>query len=336
MLDTTDQKAREQVHTFRAGSLREALAMVRKALGADALILSQHREGYQVCVDACLELPASPQPAPHEDKKESALSSQISSVSVESLVPRQGLSAGEPELLEQLSRLGYEDSVIQALPGCKDLNQFRAALIQRLHYAHKPASALQGVYRFVGTSGVGKSSLIIKLMAQFVRQNTCTTIAVISTDRERLAGTEALQLACQTFGVHMQECAPEELQAVIQKFKNKTLILVDTPASVSSRPLSAINGVKDIWVCSALHSLAHLRAQHQQLADLNPAGVAVTQTDLSIEGDALGNLLYELRLPVYWLGTANGLPDGLELADEKSVEQWLFATPQPQGFAIAV
>ena len=62
MLDTTDQKTREQVHTFRAGSLREALAMVRKALGADALILRQHREGYQVCVDACLELPASPQP----------------------------------------------------------------------------------------------------------------------------------------------------------------------------------------------------------------------------------------------------------------------------------
>ncbi len=335
MLETTDQNSREQVHTFRAGSLREALAMVRKALGADALILRQHREGYQVCVDACLELPASPQPD-HQEDKQNATPSQISSVSVESLVPRQSDPVSEPALLEQLSRLGYEDAVIQALPGCKDLQQFRTALTQRLHYAHKPASALQGVYRFIGTSGVGKSSLIIKLMAHFVRQNACTTIAVISTDRERLAGTEALQLACQTFGVHMQECAPEELQAAIAKFKNKTLILVDTPAIAPSRPMISLNGVKDIWVCSALHSLAHLRAQHQQVAGLNPAGVAVTQTDLSVEGDALGNLLYELRLPLYWLGTANGLPDGLELADEQAVEQWLFAALQPQGFAIAV
>jgi flagellar biosynthesis protein FlhF len=335
MLETTEQNEREQVHTFRAGSLREALAMVRKALGADALILRQHREGYQVCVDACLELPAAPQPDPEEDKQ-SVTSSQISAVSVESLVPKQSSPAVDPELLQQLSAVGYKDSVIQALPGCKDLHQFRTALTQRLHYAHKPASALQGVYRFVGTSGVGKSSLIIKLMAQFVRHNPCTTVAVISTDRERLAGTEALQLACQTFAVHMQECRPEELQAAVAKFKNKTLILVDTPAISPARPLMAINGVKDIWVCSALHSQAHLRAQHQQVADLNPAGVAVTQTDLSIEGDALGNLLYELRLPLYWLGTANGLPDGLELADEQSVEQWLFAAPQPQGFAIAV
>jgi len=335
MLDITDQDSREQVHTFRAGSLREALAMVRKALGPDALILRQHREGYQVCVDACLELPVSQQ-SDADEGSESAASSQISSVSVESLVPRQVSPVSEPALLEQLSRLGYEDAVIQALPGCKDLSQFRTALTQRLHYAHKPASVLQGVYRFVGTSGVGKSSLIIKLMAHFVRQNACTALAVISTDRERLAGTEALQLACQTFGVHMQECAPEELQATLAKFKNKSLILVDTPAISPSCSLITVNGVKDIWVCSALHSLGHLRAQYQQVAYLNPAGVAVTQSDLSIEGDALGNLLYELRLPLYWLGTANGLPDGLELADERTVEQWLFAAPQSQGFAIAV
>ncbi|MCR9261282.1 MAG: hypothetical protein NXH95_16290 [Pseudomonadaceae bacterium] len=335
MLETTDQNAREQVHTFRAGSLREALAMVRKALGADALILRQHREGYQVCVDACLELPADPEPDVQEETG-STTPSQISSVSVESLVPRQSSAQSDPALLQQLSTLGYADAVIQALPGCKDLSQIRTALTQRLHYAHKPASVLQGVYRFVGVSGVGKSTLIIKLMAQFVRQNACTAVAVISTDRERLAGTEALQLACQTFGVHMQECAPEALQDVLANFKNKTLILVDTPAITPARPLVALAGVKDIWVCSALHSVAHLRAQHQQVADLNPAGVAVTQTDLSIEGDALGNLLYELRLPLYWLGTANGLPDGLELADEPAVEQWLFAAPQPQGFAIAV
>ncbi len=335
MLETTEQNSREQVHTFRAGSLREALAMVRKELGVDALILRQHREGYQVCVDACLELPASPKPDPI-DVQEAPVSSQVSSVTVESLIPKQSNPGSHPDLVEQLAKLGYEESVIQALPGCKDLDQFRTALAQRLHYAHKPGSALQGVYRFVGTSGVGKSSLVIKLMAQFVRQNPSTALAVISTDMERLAGTEALQLACQTFGVHMQECAPEDLQATLQKFKNKALILVDTPAIAPARPLIAISGVKDIWVCSALHSLAHLRAQHQQVAGLNPAGVAVTQTDLSIEGDALGGLLYDLRLPLYWLGTANGLPDGLELANEQSVEQWLFATPQPQGFAIAV
>ncbi|XOV81535.1 MAG: hypothetical protein ACFHXK_11680 [bacterium] len=333
MSEITEDPSRQQVHTFRAGSLREALAMVRKTLGADALILRQHREGYQVCVDACLEVPASEETVVSEIK---SAASQISSVSVESLVSGQHSSATDTVLLTKLEKLGYEPSVIQALAGCPDLEQFRVALSRRLHYAHKPGSGLQGVYRFVGTSGVGKSSLIIKLMTQWVKQNGSTAIAVISTDRERLAGTEALQLACQTFGVHMQECVPEDLHNTVQGFRNKLLVLVDTPAMGPGRSMTGLAGVQDIWVCSALHSLAHLRTQHQQVAGLSPAGVAVTQTDLCVEGDSLAGLLYDLRLPLYWLGSGNGLPDGLDMADEHKVQQWLFTAPVTQGFAIAV
>ena len=335
MLETLDEALRTQVHTFRAASLREALALVRKGLGSDALILRQHREGYQVCVDACLELPAASVPEA-ELEKEIQAKSQISSVSVESLIPDQFEQTSDAELNAQLRALGYQESVISAVPGCVDPRQFRTVLTQRLHYAHKPTSSLQGVYRFVGSSGVGKSSLIIKLMAQWIRQNCATAIAVVSTDVERLAGTEALQLACQTFGVHMQECAPDDLSMTLQNFKNKSLILVDTPAMCPNNRTGAVEGVKDIWVCSALHSLAHLRAQYQQVALLKPAGVVVTQTDLSIEGDALAGLLYDLRLPLYWLGTANCLPDGLETADEQNVSRWLFEAPQTRGFAIAV
>lgn len=345
-----DQNERERVQTFRAGSLREALALVRREVGPDALILRQHRQGYQVCVDVCLELPATQGDldAVAEAQQDSAASAsrpeeredthtQINAVSVDAFVsptPTKSISA---ELEGQLESLGYSPSTISALASGKDLLHFRRVVSERLQYAHRPPNVLQGRYRLVGASGVGKSSLLIKVLAAWVKQNSSSSVAVLSTDRDRLAGTEALQLACQTLGVHMQECASDALEAKLAELKHKPLILVDSAAVGPGQHVASVAGLKDIWVCSALHSLAHLQAQYQQVAHLQPAGMAITQTDLCLEGDALAGLTYELRIPLYWLGSSNRLPEGIDVADENSVcKQLLEPMRVHSSLAIAV
>jgi flagellar biosynthesis protein FlhF len=345
-----DQKEREQVQTFRAGSLREALALVRREVGPDALILRQHREGYQVCVDVCLELPSaaadldavaeaqqesvphSPRPVEPDDTH-----SQINAVSVDALVTQNPVTSISAEFNSQLESLGYSSYTIAALSSGQDLAHFRRVVSERLQYAHKPPNVLQGRYRLVGASGVGKSALLIKVLAAWVKQNTASAVAVLSTDQDRLAGTEALQLACQTLGVHMQECASDGLATKLAELKHKQLILVDSAAVGPGYHIASIAGLKDIWVCSAVHSLAHLKAQYQQVAHLQPAGMAITQTDLCLEGDALGGLTYELRIPLYWLGSGNRLPEGIEVADENSVcKRLLEPVPAHSSLAIAV
>ncbi len=132
-----DQKEREQVQTFRAGSLREALALVRREVGPDALILRQHREGYQVCVDVCLELPSaaadldavaeaqqesvphSPRPVEPDDTH-----SQINAVSVDALVTQNPVTSISAEFNSQLESLGYSSYTIAALSSGQDLRTF--------------------------------------------------------------------------------------------------------------------------------------------------------------------------------------------------------------------
>ncbi len=135
----------------------------------------------------------------------------------------------------------------------------------------------------------------------------------------------------------MQECASDGLATKLAELKHKQLILVDSAAVGPGHHIASVAGLKDIWVCSALHSLAHLKAQYQQVAHLQPAGMAITQTDLCLEGDALGGLTYELRIPLYWLGSGNRLPEGIEVADENSVcKRLLEPVPAHSSFAIAV
>ncbi len=319
--------------TFTADTLREALALVRAEFGPDAMILGQERVGRRVAVHACLDLPTPPlgaaatpiSPAretPREPPQETprrAIDPAPNLVVAESTAA----PAGEP-LVAELSALGYEDNIQTEIGRCADVEDFRRTLLGRLNYARKPASQLRGRYRFIGVSGAGKTASIIKILAEWVRSNSPADVAVVSTDNERLAGTESLHLACQALNVQMRECTAQSLEKELSQLLGRSLVLIDSPALNQRFPAKAVPGVQDFWVCNAIHAGANLLAQYRIVQDLRPAGVLLSQADQLVGGDDLAKLLYQWRLPLYFFGTSPQLPHGLEMATPESAAKIMF------------
>ena len=356
--------APDEVETFVASSLREALKQIRAKLGPDALIISQRKMGSRFAVDACLELPPSTQTVFIDPVLEDALEqprlqqSDIidSPVSLEA-VPEVAPTAVAKPLLDvamstqpgeqrtgketqikrkqqweigpvdaQLEALGYSRAQIRDFPGCHNVDEFRLALSARLNYAHVPMPNLVGCFRFVGAPGTGKSTMIIKVLARWVQRHSTRDVVVVSTDQEHLAGAEALSLACQMMNVTLLECAPHELGDIISTHGRKALVLVDTPAMIAGHMPPSITEVKDVWVCSALHSAHNLIAQHHQLQSLRPVGIVLTQLDQNNASDELASLIYQWRLPLYFLSTGSTLPGSIEVADAQVTHAHLFKT----------
>jgi flagellar biosynthesis protein FlhF len=325
---TANDSESQRVRTFTASTLREALGQVRAQLGADALILGQQQHGRHVSVQAALEVPADvPDTAPG-----------VADVVVPESVAAESaahIADFTPQITPRWAQ-AYSADVLRQSPSCDSLDEVRQFVSSRINYAHKSIHTLQGRYRFIGAPGVGKTTSLIKVLVEWVMHSNPRDVVVITTDKQRLAGTEALHLTCQMLNVVIQECTESELATSLARVARKPLVLIDTPAMHLRRPVRALAGVSDLWVCSALHSSAVLQAQYERVGAVKPVGVLVTQLDQSAESDELANLLYQWRLPVYWLGTDCELPGGIEQADSESVYLRFFPKTESLHLDVAV
>jgi flagellar biosynthesis GTPase FlhF len=261
-----------QIHEFRAPTARAALAEIRQALGADAIILEQSTDGPGIVIKACLELPP-PQQAP---------------------VP-------EPEAIVP--------EVIVREP--------------TFQFAREDVRTLTGVYRFVGSTGVGKTSFIVKIAAEWVLHNAPEQLVLITTDCQGLACNEALHLAADLLGVRLVETRSENLREALSQLSHHALVLIDTQGhSVQHGRVTAIPG-KDLLVVSALHQPEYLERQKQCFAKI--AGVCVSHMDEALSlGEGFARALDDWQLPIYWTSAGAGPAATLTQATEET-----FTTSKP-------
>ncbi|NOX49712.1 MAG: hypothetical protein GXP16_04145 [Gammaproteobacteria bacterium] len=300
-IDTTSP-----IRTFTAATLREALAMVKRELGPDALILKQQRVGHRVAVQASSEMPAA-----------------------ESLV-----EVADIQVLEAPPFGSKHYRNLERQEG--EVTEARPTRVADLAYRQVDISNLFGSYRFVGASGVGKTTTVIKLMVEWVMHNGNCGIKVISTDDQRLAGTESLQLACQMLDVPLEEISLKDLNNQRGLFRERELVLIDTPAWETYAQLCPVAEIQDIWVFSAMHSHISLQAQWQSLPQRALSGLSVTHLDQSVDGDSLLQQMLKWGKPLYWLGTGAQLPGGIDAASSNLLAQYLYGIDRSQSTTIVV
>ena len=204
--------AEEQVFVGR--NAREVFAKVRQALGRDAVIIEQRSGDGYVEVVASADFP--------EPDPSAALNDAFAA---------------------RLSGLGYHDEFMARLPqGLSSWEAVADALPATLAYA-APGDPLQGVYRFVGAPGVGKTTTIIKLMADQVLRHGPASCALISADSRRLAGCEQLALSAELLSVEFSEVRDGDLNTAIAAHSDKRLVLIDTAGfSFGQRILAPVCG----------------------------------------------------------------------------------------------
>jgi len=350
--------------TYRAGTLKEALAQVRRDLGGSAVILGtrevRRRRMFGLGAREVVEVTASDgsraAPAPV-------------SIAIPAGSPGLHSRFGEQlsrlhAMVEDLSRHGRLDHLLPDLPG--DLVPTYAGLLEadvpealarRLvrHVAERlepdeahrpdavrdalreavesciqvapPIAAVPGARRvvaLVGPTGVGKTTTVAKLAANFKLAHGLRP-GLVTVDTYRIAAVEQLRTYAEIIDLPLAVAnAPGEMARAIDELGDVDLVLIDT-AGRSPRDEVKIRELADFLaaaapdevhlVLSAVAGERALRAAVERFAVARADRLILTKLD---EADGLGGVLGVLGLadrPVSYLTTGQAVPDDIEPAD---------------------
>jgi flagellar biosynthesis protein FlhF len=370
--------------TFRAKSMREALARVRRDLGGDAVILSSREVnrrrllglGPRALVEVTATdtmpfgtiLPGRPgrdsEPAPTFPR-------EVSTVPVIGTSARLQARFGEElgrlhTMVETLSRQGHNEHLLPDVPSelvpayCQlidadvpdvlarrlvkqvglDLEpdqlghaeSIRAALCEAVAQCipvAPPIRAIAGTRRvvaLVGPTGVGKTTTVAKLAANF-KLAQGVRVGLVTVDTYRIAAVEQLKTYAEIIDLPLAVVNdPAEVPRAFDELGGVDLVFIDT-AGRSPRDEVKIRELGEFLtrarpdevhlVLSAVAGQKSLRCAVERFTTFPVDRLILTKLD---EADSMGGVLALLGLssrPVSYLTTGQAVPDDIEPADRR-------------------
>lgn len=207
-----------------------------------------------------------------------------------------------------------------------------------------PLTVTRGIQRLValvGPTGVGKTTTIAKLAANY-RLKEKRRVGLITVDTYRIAAVEQLRTYADIIDLPMQVVStPREMRDAVRRMAHLELLLVDTAGrsprdDVKIRELRAFlteAGADEIHL--VLSSVANLRTLQQTAERFLSVGAnALILTKLD-EATGLGNVLPLLRnckLPLSYLTNGQNVPDDIETADPRRMARQILALESPDHF----
>jgi flagellar biosynthesis protein FlhF len=350
--------------TYRAVTMKEALAKVRRDLGGGAVILGTREVRRRRLFGL----------GPRELVEVRAADALAAPRSLSAVEPSSGplhAQFGEElkrlhAMVEDLSRHGRLDHLLPDLPGglvptyadlleadvpetlARRLVRHVADLIEpdevhqpdRLREALReaveaclpiapPIATVPGTRRvvaLVGPTGVGKTTTVAKLAANFKLVHGLRP-GLVTVDTYRIAAVEQLRTYAEIIDLPLAVAnAPSDMRRAIDELGDLDLVLIDT-AGRSPRDEVKIRELADFLtegqpdevhlVLSATAGERSLRAAVERFAVVQADRLILTKLD---EADGLGGILAvigQANRPVSYLTTGQAVPDDIEAADRR-------------------
>ncbi len=181
----------------------------------------------------------------------------------------------------------------------------------------------QKAIAFVGPTGSGKTSSLVKLAARFGLRSR-SPMHIVSYDGLRIAASEQLRALAAILGAsfHLVD-NPESLLQTAHQRQSRGWIWIDTPgtgpqetdvADEIAVALRKQNGVEIYLVLSATMKSADLRAAVERHARCQPDKVIFTHVDETETYGGLISVAAWLGKPIAFFGTGQRIPEDLESA----------------------
>lgn len=184
------------------------------------------------------------------------------------------------------------------------------------------------IVALVGPTGVGKTTTIAKLAANFhLREKQ--RVGLITVDTYRIAAVDQLQTYADIIDLPMEVVAtPREMRAAIARLSDLDLILMDT-AGRSPHDDLRIQELKSMLnearadevhvVLSGVASTASMKQAADRFAEIGASSLLLTKLD---ETAGLGNILPVLRsskLPISYITNGQNVPEDIASADRRKL-----------------
>jgi flagellar biosynthesis protein FlhF len=352
-----------QIRTFKAASVNEALQLVKKELGPDAVILKNEKVSISP-TQAYVEIMAAFEPGLREGTKakestkpdlqvhdeireiKGLLSMLISSKDYFTQLQMQ-----EPltEIYHSLLLRGLDEkqtffllkkAISESKRGpctkkdiiagfCRQLLD-KVALIKPFDNQSLEKSKL---FTFLGPTGVGKTTTLAKLAA-WLKVKRHLDVAVISIDTYRIGAVDQLQHYAEILNVPMMVAQDaKELASARDQFKHYDVVLVDTTGKnfLHKKHISDLqaifNGKDDarhFLVLSAGAKDEDLRQTIRHFDAMKIHSLIFTKLDETMSPGSMLNQLLRFSYPLSYIGTGQCVPEDIKLASHKHLISFLF------------
>ncbi|HLT90946.1 MAG TPA: flagellar biosynthesis protein FlhF [Woeseiaceae bacterium] len=266
----------------------------------------------------------------------SLLETQVSGLLWKSTVRRSPLRA---QILRNLALLGLAPDVarrvVDSLEPVGNVRQLwrdpLAKLAQAIPVAADELLSAGGTAALVGPTGVGKTTTIAKLAANWVMRHGAQGVALVCADAWRIGAREHLEAFARIIGVEVHAASePDELESVLDRLRSRRLVLIDTEglsqrdAGLAERLAACrreAGRVRFYLTLAATSQEAGLDETVRRFGTLPLAGAVITRIDEAAQlGCVLGTLIRH-DLPAVWLSDGQRIPDDLHPAERRRL--WL-------------
>lgn len=198
-----------------------------------------------------------------------------------------------------------------------------------------------GLHLFVGPSGQGKTSALVKIASRLVIQER-KSVAIVTTDFKRVGVAEQLRIYSQILNIPFATIRrPEEWSHVLSTLSGIDYILVDCPG-LPLKQLSEIDTFKACLPPADARKTVHLTlsvnqkdvdafeiARRYRLAHFDD--VIFTKLDESATHGLIYNFQKEFQVPLHSLGVGPMIPEDFEVATRERIVDLIFKLSKLKG-----
>jgi flagellar biosynthesis protein FlhF len=368
-----------RLKSYFAATVQAALNLARQELGPDAMLVDSRRTGLDtrhlgdyevVCAilapkietaAAADEIQPAP-PTPFRSPSLDRLSRDVSELKrhmehMAATIARStaGLAnlRSSPELAEAFAMLTAAEvdatlahdlvaEIAEQTTGGSNLRQMLSDKIEKLFPVDPTlgrASARQKVVALVGPPGCGKTTVLVKLAAQY-GLTTRKPTQILTLDTYRVAAADQLRCYAAILGVAFQVVETSTaLAQSLEECKSKDLILIDTPgfsrqdmpdAVDMARFLSSHRDIDTHLVLPASFKGPDLKRITEQYEIFRPAKLLFTRLDETESFGSILNTVVSTGKPVSFLSSGQQVPEDLSAASKEFLARLVLRKEYPE------
>ncbi|VAW92974.1 Flagellar biosynthesis protein FlhF [hydrothermal vent metagenome] len=185
-----------------------------------------------------------------------------------------------------------------------------------------------GTIALIGATGVGKTTSIAKLAAQFILRHGKDSVALISTDSYRIAAHEQLRTFSRILNVPMYVATDsKQLKTVLNVVRDKKLVLIDT-AGLNKYGKNICSDFNEIHGKQAISTyIVHAVNSQRSVIDdvcnsfsnVNVKACILTKLDETTNFGGALSVCIEKNIPVAYFSDGQKIPDNLHEAFSHSL-----------------
>lgn len=332
-----------KIKRYVVANMKEALFLIKKDLGSDAIIVSTHKvkeKGLRgFFMPAKIEVTAVLEKAEVDEVREELGQIRNLLTNFSDIKSQAETSANlehsslHNEIRGCLVNMEIDTPIVDLLLKDIDLNKNKDEIKQDLQervlsifQPVKPRNLKTKIMTFVGAPGVGKTTTLAKIGAIYSLFNSFN-IAFITIDTYRVGAVEQMKIYGDIIGASVDiVMSPEELREAVARNEDKDLILIDTTGRPSQNlyQLAELKSYLDVLdVVDTYLVINATTRKRDMLRVLNDykmiaySQMIITKIDETVAPGSIINAAYYTGLPIAYITNGQDVPDDIEVANPK-------------------